>query len=194
MQKLFGVLAVSIGVAAAFLAKDARALGPVDLELAAKAGGATPPGGHSPSPLGFGLGARAGVAIFGLYGGLSIINYFGESQGTQALPGVTTSVHALMYGVEAGYGGKLFELLTLRAQLGVGNYGETVDLKTSAGSTSATNNGLYLEPAVVALLPLGPIFIGADAGVLLLPSRTYAPNQTDFEGAFTLHAQLGVKF
>src|SRR5258708_37726934 len=99
-----------------------------------------------------------------------------------------------MYGVEAGYGGKLFELLTLRAHLGIGNYGETVDVKTSIVSASTTNNSLYLEPAVVAFLPMGPIFIGADAGILVLPSRTYAPTQSDFEGAFTLHAQLGLKF
>jgi hypothetical protein len=190
MQKILGVLALSAGVASLLFAGDAHALGPIDLEIAARGGAGSAPGGESPSPLGFGLGARAGISFLGLYGGLSFINYFGESKGTTDY---SASAHALLYGVEGGYGSKLFGLLTLRTQLGVGNYGETIDVKTGPFTGSKTFNSLYLEPGLLVMFPIGPILVGGDANVLVLPSHAYV-DHTALDAAFTLHAQIGAKF
>src|SRR5580692_6891662 len=90
-----GLLSV---MAVVSFASDASALGPLDIEVAARLGvGTTPsniPSGAT-NPLGFGLGARAGVSIIGLYGGGSIDYYLGGSQGSE-------SVHTLKYGLEGG--------------------------------------------------------------------------------------------
>jgi hypothetical protein len=185
-------LAVGAVAAFALVTKDAHALGPVDLEIAARAGVGSTPGGGGPNPLGLGLGARGGVQILGLYGGLSIMNYFGESQDETF---GTFSAHSLLYGVEAGYGSKLLDLITLRGTVGVGNYSETVEVKQGAASgPSATANSLYVEPGVLAMLTLGSFLVGADANVLVLPSRTNSDKSTGFDAAFTLHAQVGIKF
>src|SRR5262249_32342874 len=102
MRTTIRASALFFAVAAGLLAPAARARGPRDLEIGVQAGAGTVPGGGSgPTPLGFGLGGRAGVAIFGLYGGLSLVNYFGESQ---TVGPFKTSAKSLMYGVEGGYG------------------------------------------------------------------------------------------
>jgi hypothetical protein len=183
------VFAALASTAVLCTANDAAALGPLDLEVGAKAGVGTTPSNvpsASPNPLGFGLGARAGVAILGLYGGGSIIYYFGGSNN-----GVST--HSLMYGVEGGYGMKLLEILTLRAQVGVGNFENTVDLG-SLGSSK--NSNLYVEPGLTGLvsLPSGGWFVGADANLLVLPGVSQGNGQSQTDVAFTLHGQVGYKF
>jgi hypothetical protein len=198
LSRLSAFSASFLCIASVFVAREARALGPLDLEVAAKAGFGTKPGDQPLNPLKLGLGARAGVTFLGLYGGLSIIDYFGESSSDG-----TISDHALMYGAEAGYGTKLLDVLTLRAQLGVGNFAETVDLKPGAivagsgvvtAAASATSNSIYLEPALLGMITVGSFLIGADAGVLVLPSRAVGDGKTELDAAFTVHAQLGVKF
>src|SRR5271166_2682197 len=72
------------------LPRSASAIGPVDVEVAARVGGGTNPVNVPPSSahggppqvnaLGFGLGARAGASFSGLYGGLSFMYYLGERQ------------------------------------------------------------------------------------------------------------------
>jgi hypothetical protein len=123
------------------------------------------------------------------------VNYFGESSGP---PSVTVSRHALLYGVEGGYGSKMGPL-TLRAQLGVGNYAESVDVSVTAPGSPAvpstgTRNSLYLEPGLMAMLALGSFLIGADANILILPGRTELDGTSSFDAGFTVHGQLGVKF
>jgi hypothetical protein len=186
------VAATALGAATAFVSRPAQALGPVDLEVAAKAGGATNPfGGSGPNPLGFGLGARGGVSFLGIYGGLAAMYYFGSSQDL-ALPGlpvVHISEAAFMYGVEGGYGGKLLELLTVRLQLGVGNFQFNQSGPVSGGSN------LYLEPGATAFATLGTLLVGADANVLLLPSiADPSSGNTSTRAGFTAHAQVGLKF
>ena len=192
-----GVLSVAAIVT---FAGNASALGPLDLEIGAKAGvGTTPsnfPSGAT-NPLGFGLGARAGVSIMGLYGGGQIIYYFGGSQSVPGVAGVnppSISEHTLMYGFEAGYGTKLIDILTLRAQVGVGSY----DVNVSGGGSSSDTSNLYVEPGVTAMitLPIVGWFVGADANVLLL---TGMPDQNGngsgtLDAAFTLHGQVGYTF
>src|SRR5580700_3511933 len=76
----------------------AKALGPVDLEIAGKAGYAS----GSNFPTNFGFGGRAGVSFLGLYGGLNLVEY---------------PFHVLTYGGEVGYGFKI-SFITLRPLVG----------------------------------------------------------------------------
>ena len=144
-------LAVLAGASVLFSAHVASALLPLDVEIGAKVGGGTTPSdvaSGATNPLGFGLGGRAGVAFLGLYGGVSIAYYFGGSETLPivgaVVPAVSSSTHSLMYGFEAGYGTVLVNVLTLRAQVGIGNYTRTADI----GSRSVDSSNLYLEPGI----------------------------------------------
>jgi hypothetical protein len=90
------------------------------------------------------------------------------------------SFNTLMYGVEAGWGLKLLEILTIRPQVGLGN------ATFSVGSASSSN--LYVEPGVTGLASLGMLFVGADANALVFPGLANS------NVAFTLHGQVGLKF
>src|SRR5580700_6703421 len=116
-------LLATVGLTVAILAfpTKADALGPVDIEIGARAGVAA----GTLGPLGFGIGGRGGVSILGLYAGIDVIDYLGATAtcgGCSSPPGVTVeqSRSALLYGFEAGYGFK-FSLVTIRPQLGLGN-------------------------------------------------------------------------
>src|SRR5271165_811947 len=139
-------------------ARTAHALGPVDVEVGAKGGvGAIYNG--SPNPLGFGLGGRAGVVLFDhLYGGVNLMYYFGAGDG---------SVHTLMYGVEAGWGLKPLDTVTIRPQIGLGNasfgyqsLGQCFQQSSCYGATTSPvtdseylgRNDLYVEPGVTVLV------------------------------------------
>jgi hypothetical protein len=181
------VFAGVLGTATLAFPRDARALGPVDVEVGAKIGGGGAPFSGQPNPLGFGIGGRAGVAFTGWYGGLSLMYYVGENSTVAA---VTTSEHSFLYGIEAGYGLKL-GLVTVRGLVGIGNF--TVDY-TGIGNVSLNN--LYLEPGVTALVSLGLFYFGADLNVLVLPgiSDPLHPASSAWATTLTAHAQAGVKF
>jgi hypothetical protein len=179
-----------LGLGSMSIARDAHALGPVDVEVAGKLGAGTNPFGDLPNPLGFGLGVRGGVSLLGIYGGLSLMYYVGSSQNNVSGLGGSASVNSLLYGIEGGYGGKLFGLFTLRGQLGLGNYQLN---QSGAHSGNATN--LYLEPGLTALVSFGIVLVGVDANVLILPGVADPINgQSSWDAAFTVHAQGGVKF
>ncbi len=131
--------------------------------------------------------------------------YVGESENQSIGPvSVSLSDHTLMYGVEGGYNIVLLDkLLTIRPQIGVGNFtlsasssmssSVAVPLPSSAGSASGSN--LYLEPGVTGLIALGQWFVGADANVLVLPGiPDSSGNSSTTDAAFTLHAQGGIRF
>ena len=168
-------------------ARDARALGPIDLEVGAKAGVGTNPSSGPANPLGFGLGGRGGVSFFGFYGGLNLLYYFG---GSTNVAGTDVSYHTLMYGLELGYNIKL-AILTIRPQLGIGN---AVFTAGPSGGPSTDSSNLYLEPGVTGLVSLGTVFVGADANLLLLPSVAQGDGSHSTQTAFTLHGQVGVRF
>jgi hypothetical protein len=137
-----------LGALAMVPVRNARAIGPVDVEIAAKAGYASnpvapnpptppPPGlvevGHplNPNPLRLGVGGRAGVGYLGFYGGIQMTYYFGATA-TETLNGgtlapavtgdrVSSSSHAFTYGIEAGYGLTLAPMIRIRPQIGLGN-------------------------------------------------------------------------
>lgn len=161
-------------------AQPAHALGPIDLEIGAKAGVGTNPasGNNALNPLGFGLGGRAGVVLFDhLYGGVNLMYYLGGSEGP-------VSEHTLLYGLEAGWGWKLVDILTIRPQVGIGNGTFSV----SGGPAGASTSNWYLEPGVTGLVSLGLLFVGADANVLAFPGLQNS------NVALTIHGQVGVKF
>jgi hypothetical protein len=195
------LLAAALAACTLSTARDAHALGPVDIEAGAKLGMGTNPSNNNgaANPLGLGLGARGGVSFLGLYGGVNLVYYFGSSK-SQTIDGASfsESVHSLLYGLEAGYGIKLLSLLTLRAQLGLGNAGVTGSGSGSgavgSASTSTTNNYLYLEPGVTAMVSLGMWFVGADVNALVLTGVKNGSGGSSTDTALTWHGQVGVTF
>jgi hypothetical protein len=162
----------------------------LSVELAALAGSGAG-SQSSPSPFGFGFGIRAGVTYSGVYGGLSFVNYLGESRGAGSFGSLTV-------GGEVGYGAKCYRQLTLRGQVGLGSF---FDRFTAQGGNP------YVEPGVVAMLSLGPIaFVGADANLLIVPGYKSYNTETSLscsEGDYqlcsplagvTFHAELGANF
>ena len=181
-------LLAASGLTVAILAFSAKAdaLGPVDIEVGARAGVATSPLG----PLGFGIGGRGGVSILGLYAGLDVIDYLGATApcgSCSSPPGqiVKQSRSALLYGFEAGYNLKVSRV-TIRPQLGLGNVRLSSGYGDPTPGPGSISNYFYLEPGVVGLVYLGAFFIGADVGGLLLP--------TGPDSALTVHGQIGVTF
>jgi hypothetical protein len=183
--RLLPAFVVMLGIALS--SKEARALGPVDIEIGAKAGYGAAPGGASINPLGAGIGARAGIQLFGLYAGLNLVNYFGSGDNLGG------TYHALQYGGEIGYGFKI-SILTLRPQVGLGNI-------TFSDSTLSTSSGsFYLEPGVTALLTFGLLFIGADVNALVVTAEPPVGQpgglvlNTSTQTGLTVHGQIGVVF
>jgi hypothetical protein len=168
----------ALGAATFSFTRDAHALGPIDLEIAAKGGYGTNPVGGNLNPLGVGLGGRAGVGFFGVYAGLNALYYLGGSDS-----GV--SAHSVMYGLEAGYNWKI-TILTIRPQLGIGNF--------TLSSGGSSNSNIYLEPGVTGLISFGTIFVGADANLLVLPGIQQSDGNKGTDTAFTIHGQVGVRF
>ncbi len=192
-----------LGCGSFLIARDANALGPVEVEVAAKGGGGFPPLGGNGDGLGGAVGGRAGVLLpaSGLYGGLSFLEYGGGGSSTDpvlvssAPMPVGGSYHSLAYGIEGGYGLRFFDELTIRAQLGLGDYVDIEDTQYSTGETTTqtthTRHSFYLEPGVTTMIALGPVFVGGDLNLLI---ADFAYQGSKYEAAFTLHAQLGVKF
>jgi len=172
--------------------RDAHALGPVDVELGARVGFGTNPDANGPNPFGFGVGGRAGVTLFHIYGGLSAIHYFGTSNDVSG-PSVTGTSNTIsvgysstLLGVEAGYSITAIPHLTIRPQLGVGN--------AAFSFGDASQSHLYLEPGLVALISLGLVYVGADATVLVIPGIDQGNNDTKTYSSFTFHGQIGIQF
>ncbi len=175
---------------------EAHALGPVNVEVGAKVGLATNPVSDAPyNPLGLGLGARGGVEILdSIYVGGNLMYYFG---GSQDLPGSTGSAssHALLLGVEAGYGFHL-SMLTIRPQLGVGEATLSSSFSSSNGSTSldGSTTQLYLEPGVTAFVTLGVVYIGGNVNLLVIPGVDQGNGDSKTWLSFAPGIQVGARF
>jgi hypothetical protein len=172
--------------------RDAHALGAVDIEGGARVGFGTTPDSTGPNPFGLGVGGRAGVSIFHVYLGFSAIHYFGTSSDLSG-PGAAGqfSTSSLTYsstlvGGEFGYSITGIPLLTLRPQIGVGN--------AAFSFGDASQNHLYLEPGLVALVSLGLLYVGADANLLAIPGIDQGNNVTTTYTSFTIHGQIGLQF
>jgi hypothetical protein len=178
------VPAIATGLVWLSVPRVAHALGPASVEVAARGGIASSPTSDHPNPLGGGIGARAGVSIFSLYGGLSVMYYFG---GKDSEPGIETSNHTLMYGVEAGFNLGV-PLLTIRPQVGIGDFSVSASCSSDSGPACTGGNNLYIEPGVLALLSLGQFLVGADGDLL------FVPNLDSAKVAVVGNLQVGVKF
>jgi hypothetical protein len=197
VKKLLSMIVCSSS-ALLFAPTDAHALGPADVEAGAKVGVGIPLN-NAPNTvlgLGFGVGGRAGVTFFNVYAGVAGVYYFGQTKTTNL--GITESLHTLMLGIEAGYDLKVFRFLTLRPQLGLGNQEYYVKTNVTPGSDSSY---FYLEPAIVGLVPLKNLYVGADIGTRILPAGPAMSTCPDgpgtchsFHAGLTLHAQVGVRF
>ena len=179
--------ALSAAVAICSSEPEARALGPIDLEGGLKVGVGTTPATFAASPLGFGIGGRAGVGFFNVYAGVSAMYYAGSSTDVPSSIGPQTfSSSSTLLGLEVGYSIHVLRRLTIRPQIGVGNF--------AIASGDASQNFLYLEPGVTALVSLGRfLYVGADANVLILPSAPQDDGPAKALTALTLHGQIGVK-
>jgi hypothetical protein len=156
------VLAASAAALLTFATtRPAHALGPLDLEIAAKAG-------YGSDDLNFGIGGRAGVAIFGLYGGLSIEDYLGQN-----------SEHLLTYGGEVGFGFKI-SIVTIRPLVG---FGDAVSSAPGVPSSSS----FYLQPGGLVALQFGILLVGVDAGALI-------PTVSGSNAHFTINGEVGLRF
>ena len=161
----------------------AHALGPVDVEVAARVGYATSPDFRlvPGNPYGLGLGGRAGLS--GIY-------YVGGSSPTWN--GLGTSFYTAMEGFEAGYALPI-PFVKIRPQIGIGNS----TLACSSGC-SISENSVYLEPGVLVMVPLGMAFVGADVNALVLPSyatpNVDGPNPSKAYASLSVHGQVGIRF
>jgi hypothetical protein len=101
---------------------------------------------------------------------------------------------SVLYGVEAGYGFTV-AIVTLRAQVGVGNYTrmETQSASVQAVAVgaippNANLNSIYAEPAITAIVSFGRLIIGIYEGTLSIPALG------DWQPAFVPGGQVGVRF
>jgi len=198
MKRIASLFSGILFVCLFFRSTEARAVGPIDVELGPRLGYATNPNTDQATPLGVGVGARGGIEfLHHLYAGVNAMYYFGSTQDT-TLGLQQERTHTLLFGVEAGYGFHL-SLLTIRPQLGFGEATITgfkqFDASTgtvSVNDLAVTKNHFYLEPGIVALVNVGLVYVGADANILVIT----AANEADSNAytSFAFGAQAGLRF
>jgi hypothetical protein len=181
------------------LAGDARASGPVGVEVAFTPGGALYPWKGN-SPLGLGLGGRAGVLLDQLlYVGVSVMDYLGTTGADPS--GFLVTKRSQLYGGLLGYAFAEGDAWSVRLQLGVGE--ATVNEHGSSPASEfiaqtpagITVHSLYLEPGIGLIVkPWGPLLVGADVTVLVLGGIPYVMDPPSTTVALVLQAQLGVAF
>ena len=177
-----------------------------DIEVAAKIGGGSPSPWVGEDPLVLGLGARAGASWRRkVYLGASFVDYFGEassvslgscSEGVNPCPPARVWYHSILVGVEGGYSFEVLDTVTLRPQIGAGDMVIIADGNAVYNSAyvhdfvvaPATTHHVYLEPGVTFLVPVRPLFVGADVNALWLVRDSTS------SVVFTAHAQIGIKF
>lgn len=182
------------------VATEARAVGPVDVEIAGEVGTGTNPIGGTMNPQLGSVGARVGVVYRHVYVGADLLEEFGGfvdygnvAFGQPHLLGRAPIVKSQAFGARLGYGFAIEQDdLVVRPQLGIGDYIMTSYLSgTPVGDTSPEfgppTSALYLEPGVCVLGLIGHVIHGADANVLI-------ESQAGTEPALTAHLQAGVRF
>ena len=188
------VAALLVTLTIALSTREARALGPVDIEVGAKVGyGTNPnpgPNGTNANPLGVGVGGRGGITLFGIYAGLNAVYYLGSGDAAGG------TYHAVQVGGELGYTIKV-SILTLRPQIGLGN----ITLSDSQPNLFYPGgSSFYLEPGGTVLLTFGMIFIGADVNALVITSEPgintggSLNTNTGTQTGVTIHGQVGISF
>jgi hypothetical protein len=156
-------------------------------------------GGPGAFPLaGGGAGARGGLSYRGIYAGLTYMDYFTNSACLDSGgPESCGSTHGQSFGLEGGYGHTFFGVLTLRGQMGVGDYlttstGTFISGDGTSTTTHSSSNALYLQPGALLEAALGPVLVGADASLLYMPRPPLSYDGGAF-AAFIFGVQLGVR-
>jgi hypothetical protein len=175
------------------------------LELAGKAGFLSAPIRGGTTPFGAGFGGRFGVDLARFYLGVSVVDYLGGSD-------VSLSDHAMLFGVEVGYGAPVATFgssrLVLRPQLGVGDAAVIhtdpslgkADIVSSASGTkssggdSVTVNNVYVEPALVLLLLGERTFFAVAANAMVVPHIAYGGGEPETWISYGVQGQFGARF
>jgi hypothetical protein len=157
----------------------------------------------APGPIGGAWGLRAGASFQGFYGGLTVVDFPGESVCLDSYPSECSSSHATSFGADLGYGDIFFRWLLVRGVLGTGDYFSTRDGQTGTctadGCTTTSfhraSHNLYFQPGVLVGAMMGPILVAGDASWLYMPiaTRPGATASSSF-AALYLGGQLGVRF
>jgi hypothetical protein len=152
---------------------------------------------------GGGVGARAGASYLGIYGGLTYMDYFSEGSCTDSNRSACGTSHGFSYGVEGGYGRMFAQRLIVRAQLGIGDHVNNLEGTTftcqgnGAPCSTITSHSsihfLYLEPALVIAMSLGPVLAGIDGSVFFMPQVDDPAIGSTTVTQFRVGAQLGVR-
>ncbi|HET9959626.1 MAG TPA: outer membrane beta-barrel protein [Polyangiaceae bacterium] len=125
-----------------------------------------------------GIGARAGYTFpFKLYAGGTFVYHLGK---TESLAGIDVKANVYYYGVEAGYDIDTVPLLIVRPYLGLGR----VTGVAKVGDESSTDSKFGVWPGAAAIIPLGGLFVGADARYLIV---------SEYD-AFSVFGSVGLKF
>jgi hypothetical protein len=161
----------------------------VQFEAAAVVGAASNPG-FIANPFALGFGGRAGIDLYGFYGGLSALYYVGGSFGGSGF-------HTLLLGAEAGYTLTLPHVrIRPKVGFGDGTFTQTASDGVNNPPISTSVGNVFVEPGVVLLAPIGPLFVGVDANALILPHFTIATTDPSAKtyASFSAHGQVGVVF
>lgn len=203
-------LSIAMVVASCMLVcgmRDASASGPVDIEIAARGTFGTNPSSSTANPLAFGVGARAGASLLGFYAGADFAYYFGSGSARFYEPNFnqySATERSLKIGGDLGYGFQL-AFLTVRPRVGLGDLvvSSSSTLVSScrlcaltgvAGAPPSSQDDLYMEGAVTALVPIERYFLGADVELLVIPNPLNGSCCDELETAFTFGGQAGVRF
>jgi hypothetical protein len=166
----------------------------------------SPPPNGAPGPLtGLGYGVRAGVSYAGIYGGLAFTDYLTEGECLSDSVDACSTTHGRAFSFEGGYGRTFLRILTIRGQLGIGDYwtssaGSLTDCPDVAGSackTTLSHSGsdtFFLQPEALVQVALGPVLVGADASIIYMPNVAVSGDPQSWAfAAFMVGAQLGAR-
>ncbi len=183
-------------------------LGAFHPEVAARMTFGTPlgsPYNGPPGPLtGLGYGVRGGLSYYGVYGGLAYTDFLTEGDCIDGSVESCGTTHGRSFGFEGGYGRTFLRILTIRGQLGIGNYWTISDgtTTTCAGvdgpctlvSSHGSSNTLYLQPEALVEVSLGPVLVGVDASLSYMPNVSSSAETPSWAfAAFMFGAQAGVR-
>jgi hypothetical protein len=185
------ILGSALAIAGLVSASRAEAVGPIDVEVAARLDY-----GFSGAAYGPGVGVRAGVSFAGFYAGMSFVDY--AARPTALDNGPITTI-----GAEVGYGIKIASI-TIRPLVGVGYWNESLTpCESYTGVSVSTLNcaisSPYLQPGLLVAVSVWHVLVGLDADALLpigvsTATPDFCPPVDSSPNAFLIGGQVGARF
>lgn len=186
---------------------------PIDWEIATTLGYVSPPIRGGTNPFGVGIGGRAGLSAFGLYAGITIVDFLGGRD-------VSLSDRSLLIGGEFGYGGTVYTYerqhfkIVLRGLVGVGNAAVSHDdpalaqntkpdivttasgrtINGSSPSTTVTANNIYVRPTLSLMFIHQWQYVAIEGDVLVVPGISYGGADPSTWIAYGTQLHLGARF